>query len=141
MMWLAVLILSAKFTEKFANKFFILCYSSMIFFPWCRVSIPLILSLPATVLSLTKKDALKVCCCVHANHFVCVCVCVCVCLSICVRARVQAHGLFWLSCLAIVILFFLFLKCILDILEFAKIIIDIFFILYIFSDLQNLQLL
>jgi hypothetical protein len=32
MMWLAVLIFSAKFTEKFANNFFILCYSSMILF-------------------------------------------------------------------------------------------------------------
>lgn len=28
---------------------------------YCRISIPLILSLPATVLSLTKKDTLKVC--------------------------------------------------------------------------------
>jgi len=41
---------------------------------WCRVSIPLILSLPATVLSLTKKDALKVCCCVHDKYFfLCLC--------------------------------------------------------------------
>lgn len=33
----------------------------LICFCWCRVSVPLILSLPATVLSLTKKDQLKVC--------------------------------------------------------------------------------
>jgi hypothetical protein len=51
------------------------CYSLLFKYDFilCRVSIPLILSLPATVLSLTKKDALKVCCCVHAKHFVCLC--------------------------------------------------------------------
>jgi hypothetical protein len=35
--------------------------SNLILFCWYRVSVPLILSLPATVLSLTKKDQLKVC--------------------------------------------------------------------------------
>lgn len=43
-----------------------------VYFCWCRVSIPLILSLPSTVISLTKKDSLKVwfsSCWSHHYHF------------------------------------------------------------------------
>lgn len=64
MFWVAVVTISFLVTIiscKVGRSVQLLIKTFNCFFPCYRISIPLILSLPATVLSLTSKDQLKVC--------------------------------------------------------------------------------